>query len=337
MNDMRSRASRKAMRSLRWYPAAWRERFGDEFVALVEDEIAEHPKSARRTLNVAWKGSVARLADLGLVGQTPDPARQIRAGSATTLLFGLLFAVCASKLWGPAMITWHESNYGQSSWLLTLLTALITISLGAIGLILAFGLLIVLGSALFRIARGQGQGLRVPAVLLLASVGYLVVASHIALRYVIAVGGIAWGHPGVAIKQVAGASYSVIAHVESAATNSASFTSLDGVIVALAPVVLIVFVASAMSLIRRSLISPSVDRFGRLAMVSLLGLMLTFIATYLLWRIAGGAAKPDLWLNPQFPFLQWGVSGFLAIGSGVCVTRIWQQGVDQSRRLPDNI
>jgi hypothetical protein len=297
----------------------------------MEDDIAEHPRSARRTLNVAWKGSVARLVDLGLVGRTPDPARQIRAGSATTLLFGLLFVVCASKLWGPAMIAWHEGPHEQVSWLLTLTTALIALSLGATGMILALGLLVILASALGHIARGRGHGLRISTALILASAGYLVIASHIALRYVIATGGIQWSHPGPALKQLAGASYSLVAHIESAATSKASFTSVDGVITALASFVLIVFVTSAVSLTRRAQFSPRGDRLGRVAMISLLGLMLTFVTSYLLWRIGGGAARPNLFLGGPFPFVQYGVAGLLAVGSGICVTRVWQQGVDQSR------
>ena len=55
------RLRRRAEGYLRWYPAAWRERYGDEFVAHLEDELAEQPFSATRGLNIVVHGVTARL------------------------------------------------------------------------------------------------------------------------------------------------------------------------------------------------------------------------------------------------------------------------------------
>ena len=55
MSDITA-TTRHARRLLRWYPAAWRERYGDEFVDLMEQEVTDNPKSPGRTLNIAYKG-----------------------------------------------------------------------------------------------------------------------------------------------------------------------------------------------------------------------------------------------------------------------------------------
>ena len=52
---------------LRWYPRAWRERYGEEFLALVEDTLAGDRPGWRLRLAVAWsglreRGHAARLA-----------------------------------------------------------------------------------------------------------------------------------------------------------------------------------------------------------------------------------------------------------------------------------
>jgi hypothetical protein len=58
----REGAERRARRLLRWYPKAWRLRYGDEFTQLLIADIGERPRSWRRTLDVARRGLAARVA-----------------------------------------------------------------------------------------------------------------------------------------------------------------------------------------------------------------------------------------------------------------------------------
>jgi hypothetical protein len=58
----RANAERRARRLLRWYPQAWRRRYGEEFVELLIADIEERPRSPRRTLDVARQGLAARFA-----------------------------------------------------------------------------------------------------------------------------------------------------------------------------------------------------------------------------------------------------------------------------------
>jgi hypothetical protein len=49
-------ADRALSRLLRWYPRAWRERYGEEFLAMVEDTLDGRRAGWRLHLSVAWAG-----------------------------------------------------------------------------------------------------------------------------------------------------------------------------------------------------------------------------------------------------------------------------------------
>ena len=59
---------------LRWYPRAWRERYGEEFLALVEDTLDGRRPGWRLRLGVAWAG----LRERG--------RRAVRAGAGSAVL-----------------------------------------------------------------------------------------------------------------------------------------------------------------------------------------------------------------------------------------------------------
>ena len=92
-------AERRAARLLRWYPRAWRARYGEEFTELLLAEIAEVPRSWRRVTDVIFNAMVQRLTSVGLTGHRADPADQIRASLAT-----LGCALAALVTFGLAML-----------------------------------------------------------------------------------------------------------------------------------------------------------------------------------------------------------------------------------------
>jgi hypothetical protein len=101
---------RSAARLLRWYPAAWRTRYGEEFTELLLAEYAERPRSWRRTANVVGSGVLARLSGLGLTGFGLSAADQARASLATLggaaaafLIFGLAMLAQLAIGWQWAM------------------------------------------------------------------------------------------------------------------------------------------------------------------------------------------------------------------------------------------
>jgi hypothetical protein len=74
---------RAVRRLLRWYPRSWRERYGEEFAELLRAELAEQPRSWRRTADVARSGLLARCTIAGLTSHRLSPVEQARAGLAT--------------------------------------------------------------------------------------------------------------------------------------------------------------------------------------------------------------------------------------------------------------
>jgi hypothetical protein len=57
-----AKRERRVARLLRWYPAGWRARYGDEMAALLHDTIADGRGGPRLSMDVAKEGVAARLA-----------------------------------------------------------------------------------------------------------------------------------------------------------------------------------------------------------------------------------------------------------------------------------
>jgi hypothetical protein len=78
---------------LRAYPRAWRERYGDELVSLIEAESEGGRISLRVKLDVIGAGLVQRLRSSGLAGDEVPPAGRIRAGVLLVLSAWAAFVV----------------------------------------------------------------------------------------------------------------------------------------------------------------------------------------------------------------------------------------------------
>lgn len=76
---------------LRWYPARWRARYGDEFAALLDDEYGGHlPVTARWALVAG--GLRERARQSGLSGDSASPADALNAGVLMVLVAWTVFA-----------------------------------------------------------------------------------------------------------------------------------------------------------------------------------------------------------------------------------------------------
>jgi hypothetical protein len=53
--------SRNAHRVLRWYPAAWRRRYGEELIAMLDDTHGDEDLPRRARLSLVWSGLVQRI------------------------------------------------------------------------------------------------------------------------------------------------------------------------------------------------------------------------------------------------------------------------------------
>jgi len=73
-------------RLLRWYPSAWRDRYGDELVALLEDELDGAAPDVRLRMSLAASGIRQRAASSALVGDGGDAALRLRSGALVVLV-----------------------------------------------------------------------------------------------------------------------------------------------------------------------------------------------------------------------------------------------------------
>ena len=196
--------SQRARRLVTLYPQIWRERYGDEFVDLMEQSIEDNPHSAKRTANILYKSGKVRLRDLGIVGQTLDEASAPRVALSTTTVLASVFAVFALFYWSCAMVSWNSNPtvatpVGVSIWMgaITVSTMLLTLTLLAIGLTM-----IVRG--LRRAVRGHERRLLWPLFMVFGSTAAIVNSIYQYTRWTIARGGIEWSGAGAVLKQIAG-------------------------------------------------------------------------------------------------------------------------------------
>ena len=80
---------------LRWYPAPWRNRYGDELVALLEDTYEGAPIPLRSRLSLVRAGSVERLNHRG-IGPSGRPLERVRSGSLLVLCAWAAMVVAGS-------------------------------------------------------------------------------------------------------------------------------------------------------------------------------------------------------------------------------------------------
>ena len=89
----------RAARLLRWYPKAWRHRYGEEFAELLIADIEERPASFSRAVDVARAGVLARLAMAGLaephLAWQPDPARRVQVSLGPLLVLAAAVSLLA--------------------------------------------------------------------------------------------------------------------------------------------------------------------------------------------------------------------------------------------------
>lgn len=170
----------RAARLLRWYPRSWRERYGPEFAELLAADIAERPRSATRTADVARAGLAARLAATGLAGPArlgtslDDPARASLAAAWAALALCLALG---AAMWSQLAIAWRRApapplTPGMSNLVMTLASVALLAFLALAGLAALPAV-----HAVARQARSNRR-LTVPALVLMAALTVLAVGGH---------------------------------------------------------------------------------------------------------------------------------------------------------------
>jgi hypothetical protein len=165
----------RAARLVRWYPAEWRNRYGDEFSELLAAQIGDRPRSWARTLDVAFGAIMARLAALGLSGTTVDPSDQPRRSMATLGYALTIFLTFALSIWSHLTIAqrWAAPATTATHTAIIIMTIAVVICVAAA----AAGSIPIAWTATRAAARPSNPGLRVSALMFMAGTAILIVGS----------------------------------------------------------------------------------------------------------------------------------------------------------------
>ena len=81
---------------LRWYPRAWRARYGEDLIALLDDEYGGHPPALVR-LGLVTGGLRERARQAAITGDSAPPVDGVRAGALMVLAAWSAFVVAGAS------------------------------------------------------------------------------------------------------------------------------------------------------------------------------------------------------------------------------------------------
>ena len=284
-------SARRAARLLRWYPAAWRARYGDEFAELLVAEFAERPRSWRRAADVARSGLLARLTRAGLTGHRPESAEQVRAVLATAACALAAFAAPGIAMWAQLTIGWAwapPASVGATIAMAAMTAA--TALLAALVLLAA----VPLGwSAVCSLRRRPvRRALRGPALLATVGAGVLAVGSHHLQNAWPGTGAHPWAGHGLVPAGVAAFGWAATLWVSAYWAHPgalAAFPAAEIVWMAVSPAALIAAVAGVAGLVRRLDLSVRLLRYEAWLASSAAAAMAVFLAGACCWVLAPGS------------------------------------------------
>jgi hypothetical protein len=264
----------RAARLLRWYPRAWRSRYGDEFAELLVADIEERPRSRSRTADVIRGGLVARLGQAGLSGGgalEPGTART-SASLASLGCCAVIFAGVGGAMWSQLTAVWQFPGSAPADVIATIFV------MSAAMLVLAVLALLAVFGVAWRVIRLRPPSLRGPSALFAAGLAVVVVGGR---HFENGWPGTGGHHLSVVPSGVAAFSWASTMSVSSFWAHPAVLAVLpraELAWMALSPLAVAAAVAGAVTAVRRAgrspgVLSPAVLRFearlGRAACVAM--------------------------------------------------------------------
>ncbi len=288
-------AARRAARLLRWYPKAWRSRYGEEFAELLIADIGERPRSRSRTADVVRGGIVARLAGAGLCGGTLEPSAQARASLTSLGWCVAIFMGFGAAMWSQLTIGWQWSEPD------TVATTVAIVAMSAAMLALVVLALAatapVLWSAGSRIARRRRPGLLGPMALVVACAVILFAGGRHFGNGWPGTGGHLRAWQGLVPGGVAAFSWASTLSVSSYWAHPsalAGFPAAELAWMALSPPAMAGLAGGAAALVRRTELSPRVLDFETRLGTAACAAMAVFLGGCWAWIVDGGPGPRNL-------------------------------------------
>ena len=288
-------AARRASRLLRWYPKAWRSRYGEEFAELLVADICERPRSRTRTADVVRGGIVARLAAAGLCGRTLEASAQVRASLTSLGCCVAIFAGFGAAMWSQLTIGWQWSEPDTAA--TTVAMVMMSAAMLAFLALAAAAAVPVLWSAGSRLARGRRPGLAGPAALVVACAVIMLVAGRHFGNGWPGTGGHPWARQGLVPGGMAAFSWASTLSVSSYWAHPsalASFPAAELAWMALSPLVMVALVGGGAALVRRTELSARVLDFEIWLGAAACAAMAVFLAGCCAWIVDGGPGPRNL-------------------------------------------
>jgi hypothetical protein len=302
---------RRAERLARWYPREWRDRYGDEFIQLLIDELAENRRSAYRNVNVMLHGMWSRLAYLGLVGTVRGPHLRMRARFMALAGVLVLFLMLAAGVWSQLTVGWQWSapsnaptRFGISIMSYALLGLGALIACFAVSL----GVLVLM--------RGRHDGPRVwgLALVLCLAVGVLWVGSdHVAAHWP-GTGGHAWSGRALvpaSLARVVWAGTLWITSYWAHPSELRSFPASEVVWMLVSPLAWVTLIISVGAIVRQVKVSDTLARYLAVASAPALALMTVFLGGALMWVSSDQCGPRNLFAVGDIDIV---ILGTLAVG-----------------------
>jgi hypothetical protein len=286
-------SARRAAQLLRWYPAAWRARYGDEFAELLIAEFAEQPRSWRRAANVARSGLVARLTRAGLTGHQPESAEQVRAGLATAACCLAAFGAPGIAMWAQLTIGWEWAPPVTVGATIAMAAMTAAAALLAVLALLAFIPLTWSAACSLRHSPAR-RALRGPALLAMAGAGVLAAGSHHFQNAWPGTGAHPWAEHGLVPAGVAAFSWAATLWVSAYWAHPAALAAFPAAEIAwmvVSPAALIAAVAGMAGLVRRLDLSPRMLRYEVWLASSAAAAMAVFLVGACCWVLAPGSGS----------------------------------------------
>lgn len=251
---------------LRWYPAEWRQHYGNELIAMIEDTIGDTHPTLRFQLSIAWAGLRERGHASGLWGAQRDARTQVQAGALLVLCSWSAFVIAGTMFQKQSEHFSQAVPVASRTWVISVFDLVVWMSvLGSLAVLV--GSLMALPSFISFMKKGGWRQVRrhVVAACLL---------SLLSIAFLVGLKG--WAH-GLSVAQRNGGDF----------YYSVAFVAFALVVCATIIEWTIVGVVS----VRRMSLSRDVLRFeARLAYVVTFSMVIITVAIAVWWALEGIAA-----------------------------------------------
>ncbi len=298
-------ARRRATHLLRWYPREWRQRYGEEFVELLVEELEERPRSLLRGIDVVRSGLLARLAVAGLGGRSLDPVDHGRRSLAAFGCAVSLFLTVALAIWAQLSIGWQWS--APDTVATTLAMIIMTVAVAVIGAASTVCAAPVIWLAL----RNQTTRPTLPEVwpllLVVGGLSVLIMGTHHFANGWPGTGGHPWPHQGIVPGGVAAFAWASTLFVTSYWLHPAALGAFPGAEVTwmlASPLALLCTVLGGTKVVRRLEFSDGLLRFERAMGFVVATAMTVFVAGASLWVVDGGPGPRNLFHIGAIDFIE---------------------------------